>query len=97
MVNKVIRRIDKQRRLQLPVELVSFSSIKYSKEVAICSLGKGMIKLKKVDDVKNLKVISLGKLDDKRRLIIPPEIRQQTQEFEVFVFNGDLILKEAPK
>ena len=97
MVNKVIRRIDKQRRLQLPVELVSFSSIKDSKEVAICSLGKGMIKLKKVDDVKNLKVISLGKLDDKRRLIIPPEICQQTQEFEVFVFNGDLILKEAPK
>ena len=95
MINKVIRRIDKQRRLQLPVELVSFSSIKDSKEVAICSLGKGMIKLKKVDDVKNLKVISLGKLDDKRRLIIPPEIRQQTQEFEVFVFNGDLILKEA--
>ena len=97
MINKVIRRIDKQRRLQLPVELVSFSSIKDSKEVAICSLGKGMIKLKKVGDVKNLKVISLGKLDDKRRLIIPPEIRQQTQEFEVFVFNGDLILKEAPK
>ena len=95
MINKVIRRIDKQGRLQLPVELVSFSSIKDSKEFAICSMGKEMIKLKKIDEVKNLKVISLGKLDDKRRLIIPPEIRQETQEFEDFVFNGNLILKEA--
>ena len=97
MINKVVRKIDKQGRLQLPMELVSFSSIRDSRDFAICSMGKKMIKLKKISDVRNHKVIALGKFDDKRRLIIPPEIRQQTQEFEVFVFNGDLILKEAPK
>ena len=90
MINKVVRKIDKQGRLQLPMELVSFSSIRDSRDFAICSMGK-----KKISDVRNHKVIALGKFDDKRRLIIPLEIRQQTQEFEVFVFNGDLILKEA--
>ncbi len=95
MINKVIREIDGQGRLQLPTELVNFSSIKDGKEIAICSMGKQMIKLRKKDDVRNHKVIGIGKLDNKRRLIIPLEIRQQTQEFEVFAFNGDLILKEA--
>ena len=85
MIKKVVR----------TMELDSFSSIRDSRDFAICSMGKKMIKLKKISDVRNHKVIALGKFDDKRRLIIPLEIRQQTQEFEVFVFNGDLILKEA--
>ena len=36
MINKVIREIDGQGRLQLPTELVNFSSIKDGKEIAIC-------------------------------------------------------------
>lgn len=95
MINKVIKRIDNQGRLQLPIELIKFSSIKDCKEIALCSMGKGMLKLKRRDDVENQKVISLIKFGDKGRLFIPLEIRQKTQEFEVFVFNGDLMLKEA--
>ena len=99
MINKVIRTLDKQWRLQLPVELVNFSSIKDCKEIAICSMGNSMIKLKpKVEnELKNHKVISFVKMEDKKRIVIPPEIRQETQNFEIFVFNGDLILKEALK
>ena len=95
MINKVIKRIDNQGRLQLPIELIKFSNIKDCKEIALCSMGKGMLKLKRKDDVENQKVIFLLKFGDKGRLFIPLEIRQETQEFEVFVFNGDLILKEA--
>ena len=99
MINKVIRTLDKQGRLQLPFELVNFSNIKNSKEIAICSMGHSMIRLKpKVKaDLRNDKVISFVKVDDKRRIVIPLEIRQKTQNFEIFLFYGDLILKEAPK
>lgn len=99
MINKVIRRVDKQGRLQLPFELFNFSTIKSCKEIAMCSMGKSMIRLKpKVKvQLKNRKVISFVKVDEKRRIIIPLEIRQDTQVFEIFLFNEDLILKEAPK
>ena len=99
MINKVIRTLDKQGRLQLPVELVKFSKIKDCKEIALCSMGNSMIRLKpKVEDeLKNQKVISFLKMDDKDRIIIPVEIRQKTLNFEIFLLNGDLILKEAPK
>ena len=99
MINKVIRKVDKQGRLQLPFELVNFSNIKNSKEIALCSMGNSMIRLKpKVKaNLKNDKVISFVKVGDKRRIIIPLEIRQKTQDFEIFLFNGYLILKEAPK
>ena len=58
-----------------------------------------MIRLKpKVKaNLKNDKVISFVKVDDKRRIVIPIEIRQKTQNFEIFLFNGYLILKEAPE
>ncbi len=99
MINKVIRRIDKQGRLQLPVELVKFSKIKDYKEIVLCSMGNSMIRLEPnvESELENHKVISFVKMDDKRRIAIPPEIRQETQDFEIFLFNGDLILKEAPK
>ena len=58
-----------------------------------------MIRLKpKVKaNLKNDKVISFVKVDDKRRIVIPLEIREETKNFEIFLFNGYLILKEAPK
>ena len=99
MINKVIRTLDKQGRLQLPIELVKFSKIKDCKEIALCSMGNSMIRLKPnvEDELKNHKVISFVKMDDKRRIAIPTEIRQKTQNFEIYLLNGDLILKEAPK
>lgn len=95
MINKVIRRIDKQGRLQLPNELTKFSSIFDVKEIAMCSMGNKMIKLRPLDYVKNCKVFFIIKMDEKRRIIIPLEIRQKTEYFEIFLFNGDLIIKEA--
>ena len=99
MVNKVVRRIDKQGRLQLPFELVNFSTIRNCKEIAMCSMGDAMIRLRPKDKamLKKKKVISCVKVDEKRRIIIPLEIRQETQDFEIFLFEEDLILKEAPK
>lgn len=99
MIDKVIRALDKQGRLQLPVDLVDFSSIKDCKEIAICSRRNSTIRLRpKVEgELKNQKVISFVKMDDKRRIAIPTEIRQKTQNFEIFLLNKDLILKEAPK
>ena len=99
MINKVIRTLDKQGRLQLPFELVNFSNIKDYKDIALCSMGDAMIRLKpKVEsELKNCKVISFVKMDDKRRIAISPEIREETKTFEIFLFNKDLILKEAPK
>lgn len=95
MINKVIRRIDKQGRLQLPNDLIKFSSIFGTKEIAMCSMGNKMIKLKRVDDIKNCKAFFIIKMDEKGRIIIPLEIRQETEYFEIFLFNGDLIIKEA--
>ena len=99
MINKVIREIDKQGRLKLPLELVEFSSIKDCKEVALCSMGDSMIRLrpKLKSELEGQKVISFVKMEEKRRIAIPPKIRQETQIFEIFVFYGDLILKEAPE
>ena len=95
MINKVIRTVDGQGRLQLPTELVNFSSIKDGKEIAICSMKEETLKLRKIDDVKNQKIIFLSKMDDKCRFTVPFEIRKEVQEFEIFVLNGDLMLKEA--
>ena len=97
MINKVIRKIDKQGRLQLPVDLAKFSNLNEEKNLAMCSMGKSLIKLKKLDELRNHKVIAIIKIDEKNRIVIPPEIREETKIFEIFVFKGDLILKEAPK
>ena len=95
MKNKIIRRIDNQNRLQLPSMLMDFVNLTDEKILAICPEENNMIKLIKMIKTKDHKIIGFVKMDDKGRIIIPPEIRQETQYFEVFVFNGDLYIKEA--
>lgn len=95
MKNKIIRRIDNQNRLQLPSMLMDFVNLTDEKILAICPEENNMIKLIKMIKTKDHKIIGFVKMDDKGRIIIPPEIRQETQYFEVFVFNGELIIKEA--
>ena len=94
MKNEIIRRIDNQNRLQLPSMLMDFVNLTDEKILA-CPEENNMIKLIKMIKTKDHKIIGFVKMDDKGRIIIPPEIRQETQYFEVFVFNGELIIKEA--
>lgn len=96
MKNEIIRRIDNQNRLQLPSMLMEFVNFTDEKILAICpGEEETMIKLRKIINTKNCKIIGFVKVDDRGRIVIPPEIRQETQYFEVFVFNGELIIKEA--
>ena len=95
MKNEIIRRIDNQNRLQLPSMLMDFVNLTDEKILAICPEENNMIKLIKMIKTKDHKIIGFVKMDDKGRIIIPPEIRQETQYFEVFVFNGELSIKEA--
>lgn len=95
MNNKIIREVDAQGRINLKSDLLELYHIETKKKVAICSLGEDKISIRNFDNLKNCKVIACAHLDDKGRIIIPVEIRGESTKFEIYGFNGDLILEEA--
>lgn len=94
MKNKIVKEIDEQNRLNLPDDLLRLARLKSEREVAICR-EKEYIKLRHYTDIKDCEVISITTMDEKGRIIIPSDIREETRKFKVSVINGEFCIKEA--
>ena len=93
MQNKIIKTIDNKGRLVVPKKLEILANIKIKEDLVFCEQGEDILILKK-EEVKDQKVIWITQLDSMRRLLIPKDLRGKTKRFEIFVRNGNLIIKE---
>jgi hypothetical protein len=94
-MKKIIREFDKHGRINLKSDLLELSGIKRESQVAICFLDENRIMLRNLDNLKDCQVVGLARVDDKGRIIISTDIREETKKMEMFVSNNNLILKEA--
>lgn len=101
MLNKNLKQLDTSGRLSIPKKLAEWVEIYPNSEVAICAYeeyGSNAIMLKPTSQIDNCKVITVVKMNSKRKISIPkmliPERREELY-FEVFVINGDLIIEEV--
>ena len=98
MNNKIIREINKEGRITLKADLLELCGIKKKTKVAICKFEEDKICIRRLDSIKNYKVIACVSVDEKYHLIIPAEIRKQIAadtKFEMYYLDGSLILEEA--
>lgn len=100
MLNKILKKLSTSGRLSIPKQLAEQVDIYPNTEVAICAYeeyGSNAIMLKPMSENDNCKVIAIVKMDSKRRICMPkflfPEGREEFY-FEIFLFNGDLIIEE---
>ena len=101
MLNKILKKTDSSGRLVIPKSLADYVGIKADSEVAICSYedyGDEVIMIKPISEVDSCKVISIIKVDKRRRFMMPhvllPEGRNEIF-FEIYLFNGDLLMEEV--
>ena len=91
----VVREINSQGRLQLSKDFCDYAGIEKNSLVVI-SKGKNdnelyIIAISKVHDFE--KVIAFSKVDDKFRIIIPNEIRDNDERFEISVNKNGVIIR----
>ncbi len=94
MKNRLIVKLDKVNRVNIPNELLVLAQLNGQPKVAFCQTQDGLA-LKRIDDVHDHKVLGLSNIDDKNRFTIPKYLREDTIEFEVFIFNEELVIKEV--
>ena len=94
MKNKLIISLDRVNRIKIPSELMELAELKGKKQIAFCKCEEGIM-VKSIDNIKDCKVLGKGTMDVKNRFIIPKYIRDNTTEFEVFVLNQKLVIKEV--
>ena len=94
MKNRLIVKLDGLNRVNVPNELLELAEVKNQKKVAFCQTQDGLA-LKRMDDVHDYKVLGIGIMDEKNRFTIPKYLREDTTEFEVFIFNEELVIKEV--
>lgn len=90
-----IGEFDNQGRISISQSLMQLCNIEKGEEVAICNLDKERIMFRKLDNIENSKVICTARFDEKYRIIIPKEIREETKKVARYVQEGNLILEEA--
>ena len=89
MKAQIIKRFDEKGRIVIPRDGRC--------EVVICRCRKeGKVVVRKKDNLQDWEIIAISHVDCQGRLIIPSEIRQDTESAELYVKNGSLILKDAP-
>lgn len=97
MINKILKGLeDSSGRLNIPNNLLEFVGIRPNEEVALCEYEEG-VKVKSLHSLKDCKVIAIVKMDSKGRFVYPSYLLEEKVKemfFEIYVFNGDLILKE---
>lgn len=97
MKAQIIKRFDEKGRIVIPRDLLGLLEIDGRCEVVICRCRKeGKVVVRKKDNLQDWEIIAISHVDCQGRLIIPSEIRQDTESAELYVKNGSLILKDAP-
>ena len=94
MVYKLVKELDAVKRINIPNELLNIVGLNTRVKIAFCQHDEG-IAIRRHDDIQNCKVIGVAWMDEKKRICIPKYIRENTTKYEVYIFNGELILKEA--
>lgn len=94
-MNMIIRELDKDGRISLNPDLLELCGIKKKTKAAICKIDANKLAIRKLDEIKGYKVIACMSIDEKGRIIIPQEIREEGLKFEIYAMDGSLILEEA--
>lgn len=98
MLNKNLKKLDSSGRLYIPNELRTQVEININEKIAICTHEEsGGIMIKPLNKIENCKVIAIGKMNNKGKIVIPkillPEGRNEAF-FDVYLFNGDLVIEQ---
>ncbi len=96
MLNKILKGLENSSgRLNIPNDLLKFVGIRPGEKIALCEHEDGL-KVKPLYALQDCKVIAIAKMDSKGRFVYPNELLKEKEEifFEIYVLNGDLILKE---
>lgn len=96
MFGKVVRKLDLQGRITIPEGLLDLAKIKKNTKIYLCQLNEGGIVLKEEANIKGQRVVGVISLSEKGRCLIPGYLRgKDPLLIEMFILNGELILKEA--
>ena len=95
MNTRIIRKIDKNRRLTIGVELIRICNLKVNSKVAICRVDDTKIMIRDLKNIKDCIIITTATIEGKGRIQIPKEIKENTCRFDVYAINGNLIIEEA--
>lgn len=93
MNTRNIRSFDSQGRITISHELAQQCKMVEGEKIAICMLDEKRLLLRKVEDIKDCRVIGFSTLNKKGRIIIPKKIRNEEEKVAVYLLNGDLILE----
>lgn len=91
---KLIREMDKQFRINIPNQLMEHVKLQKGEKVAFCQHSEGMM-IRKMNNLQDCRVIGFATLDSKGRFIVQKDLRVGIKQFELFILNNELILKEA--
>lgn len=101
MLNKNLRKTNSSGRLNIPKVLADLAGLAPCSQVALCSYeeyGINTIMLKPIAKSDNCKVLYVTKMDERRRILIPkillPEGNKEVY-FDIYIFNGDLIIEQV--
>ena len=98
MINMVLKGLEETSgRLNIPKDLLDFVRIRPNEKIALCEYKEG-IKIRPLYALQDCKVIAIAKMDSKGRFVYPKHLlSEEVKEifFEIYVLNGDLILKEV--
>ena len=92
---RIIRRFDDKGRICIPMDLLEFLQIDRSTKLAICYWKEDGIMIRKLDDVKDCEICAITQIDSQKRILIPKEIVRKTNQAQIYVKNGALILEKA--
>ena len=96
MFNKLFRELDSSYRISIPEDLIILAQIKKRNKIYLCQFRDECIVIKGEDNIKDQKIIGVSSLDEKGRFIFPCYLRNKDAlQIEIFVLNGELILKEG--
>ncbi len=99
MKNKIVRRMDKEGRINIPDNFFKITTLKKGDIALLVSRGVDMIALVPMaevmeDVVKYHAVVGQVTVSrDKGRIVIPKELRDSIFDIEVFVYEGYVTLR----
>ena len=85
--------IDSQNRLIIPQELYEFSNLKGVDTVYIGIRGEDILFIpgESKEMPKDVKIYGVRKLDEKKRVILPQPFKKVSNEWEIYLLNGEIL------